>query len=740
MSNHPSSFKTVRAQSNVPSKPRSKLPWVIGCLGALSIFIVIIAVGAAFYFGQTSSAKSIVMIKEPVENDQIYIGEAIRLRAIAQDDEKVKQVELWVNDILVYYENSDIPGGISPFPLITSWTPSQPGLYTISARSTNNKDQQSVSQVTINVLSDIDTDGDQIPDHVDFCPEQAGTEEGQGCLDMDYDGIPDEADACPNDAGLPEDGCPAPSENDRDGDGFLDDVDVCPDEAGSPTANGCIDTDGDGFADSEDTCPLEPGLSGDCPSSIDSDGPIDEDGDGILDNDDACPSTAGSAANGGCPDMGGALPPPPTPEDDDSPPEEGGIFDNLVPQPEPESKAIVPVEIEAYGLYIRDDYETVTCYLDMNDAFDSPPRQFEFESNGTQSWDIAAQLDGDNSINTIADDEIPLDISLECLGHTEEYVETIFDNTVSHPSSEWDGRQQRANTESFDFTIDYHICTPNCEESALAAPYFNSITMGPRGEGPYIAHWEYDGNEDEIDGFAIALVRPSDALTLIRLDDPTARSVDIADIEPACGETIELIMYTYRYNEGAPLTASRRSNSHIWTSREACRHTAMVTFQTLNVHHCPADEDGLHEVGPLEGHFYVANGSDTTAFWFDGIWRSPNGYRHDGMRLLTGTYRIQDLLDWINRERDSCLGDGCHSNSYYAPNNDFIVIPLDQREDLVISGTITDDDTGRNADDTFFSGQVTVEFEDYESNVPFDVTIPGEYADLRVIIQIMPEE
>ena len=34
--------------------------------------------------------------------------------------------------------------------------------------------------------------------------------------------------------------------------------------------------------------------------------------------------------------------------------------------------------------------------------------------------------------------------------------------------------------------------------------------MGPRGEGPYIAHWEWDGNEAEIDGFMIAQVRQYD--------------------------------------------------------------------------------------------------------------------------------------------------------------------------------------------------------------------------------------
>ena len=156
--------------------------------------------------------------------------------------------------------------------------------------------------------------------------------------------------------------------------------------------------------------------------------------------------------------------------------------------------------------------------------------------------------------------------------------------------------------------------------------------------------------------------------------------MDIADIEPACGETIELVVRAFRYNDDGTTTYSRNSNSQLWTSREACRHTAMITFQNLDVHNPPGDEDGLHFVGPLEGYFYVSNGSDIRSLSFDGIWGSPNGYYHDGLKLYGGTYSIQSLFDWINREMASCLGDGCHSNSYLAPGNDFIVITYDQRE------------------------------------------------------------
>jgi len=138
----------------------------------------------------------------------------------------------------------------------------------------------------------IDTDGDNIYDKYDACPEVAGLEAFNGCPDTDGDGIMDSEDACPNEAGLAEfNGCP-----DRDGDGVPDKDDACPDEAGPVALNGCPDSDGDGVADKDDECPEQagPAENNGCPWP-------DSDGDGVLDKDDECPNVVGVAENNGCP-------------------------------------------------------------------------------------------------------------------------------------------------------------------------------------------------------------------------------------------------------------------------------------------------------------------------------------------------------------------------------------------------------------------------------------------------------
>lgn len=138
-----------------------------------------------------------------------------------------------------------------------------------------------------------DSDGDQVPDERDECPETPGFRYLKGCPDLDRDGIPDKTDLCPEIAGLaPLNGCP-----DRDEDGVPDKDDHCPDLKGVASFQGCpaIDRDKDGVADADDLCPDMNGQAKwkGCP---------DSDNDGLPDNKDGCPGIAGPENLKGCPD------------------------------------------------------------------------------------------------------------------------------------------------------------------------------------------------------------------------------------------------------------------------------------------------------------------------------------------------------------------------------------------------------------------------------------------------------
>ena len=84
-----------------------------------------------------------------------------------------------------------------------------------------------------------DTDGDDVNDKEDKCPDTFGLVEFNGCPDSDDDGIPDPDDDCPDESGLEKfNGCP-----DTDEDGISDKEDDCPDEFGYERYNGCPNND-----------------------------------------------------------------------------------------------------------------------------------------------------------------------------------------------------------------------------------------------------------------------------------------------------------------------------------------------------------------------------------------------------------------------------------------------------------------------------------------------------------------
>ena len=155
-----------------------------------------------------------------------------------------------------------------------------------------------------------DDDGDGVVNEFDREPNTPANARVYGngvAVDSDYDEIPDHIDECPFEAGTAEkNGCPKieggieGSTKDTDKDGVIDLYD---EELDTPYgvkvyANGVsLDSDKDKVPDYKDRCPKIKGLAENqgCPKTE------DLDGDGVADADDLCPDVPGTAANKGCP-------------------------------------------------------------------------------------------------------------------------------------------------------------------------------------------------------------------------------------------------------------------------------------------------------------------------------------------------------------------------------------------------------------------------------------------------------
>ncbi len=165
-------------------------------------------------------------------NSRLQAGELEIVHIVATDPEKISRVEFWVNDTLIAKELSPLENGISPFPLVTDWTPPTSGQYKLVARAFNREGRQAYSTIRLNV----------------------GSESALSGPDRDNDGFPDDMDECPDTWGVGPVGCPVDIP-DIDGDGVEDTLDECPEVPGDFIAEGCPDSDLDGVPDEQDICP-----------------------------------------------------------------------------------------------------------------------------------------------------------------------------------------------------------------------------------------------------------------------------------------------------------------------------------------------------------------------------------------------------------------------------------------------------------------------------------------------------
>jgi len=591
-----------------------------------------------------------------------------------------------------------------------------------------------------------DADGDGVGDATDACPDEPGLPERDGCPgsgDQDSDGVPDAEDACPEESGLPEHGgCP-----DRDGDGIHDGDDECPDEPGRPEHAGCPDRDGDGVRDRDDACPDQPGPA---PSGCPATGAGDRDGDGIPDDTDLCPDEAGQPAHAGCPPPGmaedrngnglsddeeatddpvvrvfqlipgGLLGVPPVPPSSDStPPPERGV-----------PKILTPIEIEALEFRVFREYERVNCYV----VIERPPyadiviRADNLDPAGERSWDLGAHFGSENRLSVMAETEELVQIHIECDADDPAYRDLgsitaihLFQNEDG--SSDWDGhvigQRSSGGSDGHAFWVSYRICLVSCSDVPFHAP---EIGLYEYAGSAYLA-WFYYGDPTSIRGFGIYR---NGAIVARRLSDEPATGGSgwtpagatrytyafPSSWRPACGTSDEFHVTSY----GSGGRESPPSNTVTWVG-QPCPRTVRVIFQTLETGNLGGDEREYDTVGPISGIFWASGNTQRELdFHASACAILSGGCPHRdiryGFRLSTNAqYQIQDIFDWVHREQASCLGGGCQSNHYWAPDVDYVELQLDDGDDLTFGATIQDVDwgSGRGSEwDTLFEADYAI--------------------------------
>jgi hypothetical protein len=695
---------------------------ILGCMGILVLLIVILVLGGITYMKGSAASQSEIYFRSPQNGERMGTGQTARIRIFARDEKKITRVEFWADGRMIESQESTIPGGSSPFPLLTEWTPT-PGTHTLMARSINSKNEIAQTTITIEGGKTADRDSDGVTDEADACPDQAGNSKASGCPDRDSDGIADSTDACPDVAGLPENGCPATSEGDADGDGVLDVVDSCPAEPGSPLADGCEDADGDTIADTSDACPAEPGLGDGCPTNdTDGDGVLDPDdvcplvsglpehqgcpdtdGDGFFDNVDACPSEPGTV--NGCPEAGGGDGAPGGSGGDESGSsggeegassggdEEEGVSGGGGIGDDSSWEAIDLVQLEALNFSVTQDYSEIYCYAGAVGR--GINRYGPFESLGHREWDIVEYLGGDNRRTMGIGLGEPLVLRVECLGtRGEAEVFDLGSFTRSYDSSQWDGhilqeisgaRAEERGTPGHSFNLTFRLCHRSCENAEFSPP---TLTHRVDNIGPVFADylvWRYD-NRDDITGFKLYV----NGHYRETIRDPHAAVLNMAAYMPSsCGEHNEYTITAYQ-REGVITKESPPSNS-ITIQAESCSRWVRVTFEEFTISGLEGIGGATSVVGPIYGAFW-ASGSRLRTLDYDGgeCWTFLGISHCEGYNLNNGTYNIMRMFNEMNDMDEGCIGVGCVDTT--APRQNYVIVEMDEHDSLTIGGGIRDEE------------------------------------------------
>lgn len=836
-------------------KPGCLLP-----LGVLAIALICIVAAIAVVLLSPPVTSPIVLINSPRNAARVSVAQDTVIQAVARDvaERKITRVELWVDDKLLDAQNSNVPGGISPFPLTMNWRPAISGTHTIIVRAFNAQGARSHATINAQAISSADRDNDGVIDATDACPDQPGSPNARGCPDRDGDGIRDADDACPDQTGASSTrGCPAPSARDRDGDGLIDSADTCPDQPGSPLAQGCPDVDGDGMRDSADACPREPGAEQNgCPTPGDADGDgvadasdacprapgrpefagcSDDDGDGVpaqtdacprergsaqlagcpdRDNDgvrdalDLCPTAPGPASNSGCPvtsasdgdndgvrddvdlapneagpaDQGGSPPPGRSadrngnqvPDDAEPPRSEVRVFGGLtIPSLNLDFSGIIPglrrttekimtvVEIEAVSFRAlqNSDLTDLSCYVTLRytvveggiarpvETVIAAPGGLNLDPGSAErEWNLPEILGEQSQRNFAADTDYPVNVEVSCLGIVAIHGETpqTYDLgafNVTHPSRDWDGHVMWANSSGGvggrRFHVEYRLCQGSCEAVTYQAPVLRVSDEGPRAA----LRWTFAGDPSQIRGFGV-YVNGS-----IRHRMPAdVNAYDItSQANPPCGETYSFYVTAFGGQAGAG-RESPPSNTVTWTGA-ACPRTVRITFETLSTRYLGGDEREYDTVGPITGDFWASVVSRQalnfhTSTCCDLCYCSHREIRH-GLRLSHNvTYQVQSLFDWVHREQSSCLGNGCASNDYRAPEVNYVTLMLGGDQHLSFGGTVLDVDWGSGDGsewDTLFDAHDEISASLLVPGVPIVRTLSNREIQATVRIEMLPE-
>ncbi len=280
------------------------------------------------------------------------------------------------------------------------------------------------------------------------------------------------------------------------------------------------------------------------------------------------------------------------------------------------------------------------------------------------------------------------------------------------------------------FRVKFRLCLRTCDSADFPPP---SLRLHEVRVGPFTNHyldWNWVGDRDNITGYHL-YVNGHRRETIRNAD---ANRINQREYLPPCGERYEYTLTAYQM-DGVILRESPPSNS-VYSTGEECPRRVKVTFEELGV-------SGLHTIGsdmlggrgPLYGTFW-ASGNEIQSLRFDGgdcvsvLWVFHCG----GFKIQNGSITIPRMFDEMRAFHESCPGFDCREA--FAPSVNYIIVELDEGDDLSFGGNILDEEAF-GSDESLFEDRNTI---GASESLPREVTLEDENSRGRFTLRVRIEE
>jgi hypothetical protein len=148
--------------------------WIVAIVLFVGAFVLLTGLLVlAILAGQAERTAPQITFQTPRLGESVRLGSTTLVHAVARDPDGVVHADLWVDGVLVAEKESALPGGSTPLPILTDWSPDESGPHTLIVRAVDSQGVEGQAQVVVEVANGVDPAVYRIGEGADVLSDEA---------------------------------------------------------------------------------------------------------------------------------------------------------------------------------------------------------------------------------------------------------------------------------------------------------------------------------------------------------------------------------------------------------------------------------------------------------------------------------------------------------------------------------------------------------------------------------------